>query len=199
MFGALVRERVSHQYPSRRLTPLWLVVVDSRFQTDLLSLSEKKENVLSFDICVKEELDDCTYARGIILACSNKDMKYFDGTDALIFGRYSWNNNPHMTSMRVWTPSKFPNYNYKSGYTFDCGFFFKDIDKPVMEVGKTYHIQITIDADKQRYGYYVNGVLYAFVIGYDLDNGGYFGIMSYDSNKIEYSNFKFNGQKLIFN
>jgi len=168
------------------------------FQKDLIE-NKDEECVLSFDICIKEELEECTYARGIILGCENKDMTYFDGSDALIIGRYNWSDHPHLTAMRVWDPTKFPQYNYKSGYTFNRGFYFKDIEKPVMEVNKTYHIQITINANEQRYGYYVDGVLYAYVIGYDLAKGGYFGILSYEANKIEYSNFKFNGKKLVFN
>lgn len=167
------------------------------FQDDLIT-NKDEESVLSFDICVKNELDNSTYSRGILLGSTNKDMQYFDGSDALIIGRYSWNQKPHLEGMRVWDPKKFPNYNYKSGYTFNCGFYFKDLERPVMEVGKTYHIQITMNVNQQRYGYYVNGELYGYVIGYDLPKGGYFGIISYDSNKIEYSNFKFNGKKLVY-
>ena len=60
------------------------------------------------------------------------------------------------------------------------------------------HIQIVFNLAEQKYAIYLNGQLNAYVIGVDLTKGGYMGLYSFDSNRLQHSNFKLDGEQLIF-
>lgn len=167
------------------------------FQEELIK-DKDSWNIISFDFVLKEELESSTYARGILLGSNTPKLSYFDGNDALILGRRRYNTSIATQAMRVWNPDNYPQYNVSSSYSFDKGLDLIRVEHLVNNLNTYYHIQIVFNLNEQKYGIYVNGKLSAYVIGVDLPTGGYIGLMSYDSNKMTFSNFKLNGYEMNF-
>ena len=167
------------------------------FQEELVK-DKHAWHTISYDIILKKALANSTFVRGIVFGSNNPNLKYFsrsdyDGTEALIIGRICWNDKLLFQAMRCWDG---PKHGKISNYSFD-GVDMTTVDQVITSLNRKYHIQIMFNLNEMKYGVYVDGKLSGIVTGIDFLNGGYIGIMAYDADCIQYSNFKFDDQRMI--
>lgn len=191
----------------------WTVGTDAKGTTSFMNNDEKSTlmfqeelakdkdawHTISFDLLLKKELNNLTYARGILFGADNPNLQYFgrdgyDGTEATILGRRVWDDKSAFTAMRCWNGEA---HGKSSNYSFD-GVNVTRVEHFVNDLNRNYHIQILFNLNEMKYGVYVNGKLSGIVDGVDLATGGYIGILVYDSARMQFSNFKFDGQRMIF-